>query len=178
MGTYSKLCEWCCLCQQIAPLAKSAGIAAKRRKGCSPLFGTEWRKTAQTSIVRAVCLEERTYRACPCIEVRPCLKAKGLSFARCSRFLQFSISIWNSPYFSFGIWKDRLPTVGGLNIETDFHRIYGVIFCALLHREATEYLLFVGTTMVCFRDNDCSHIVVWAYDHLIRSQAQAHDSDA
>ena len=28
-------------------------------------------KTARTSIVRAVCLAERTYRACPCIEVRP-----------------------------------------------------------------------------------------------------------
>ena len=93
-------------------------------------------------------------------------------------FLQFSISIWNSPYFSFGRWKDRLPTVGGLNIETDFHRIYGVIFCALLHREATEYLLFVGTTMICFHDNACSHIVGWAYDHLIGNQAQAHDSDA
>ena len=28
-------------------------------------------KTARASIVRAVCLAERTYRACPCIEVRP-----------------------------------------------------------------------------------------------------------
>lgn len=68
--------------------------------------------------------------------------------------------------------------VSGPNIKTDFHRIYGVIFCALLHREATEYLLFVGTTIICFHDNDCSHIVVWAYDHLIGNQAQAHDSDA
>ena len=39
--TYSKLCDWCCLRQQIASIAKSAGITAKRRKGCSALYGTK-----------------------------------------------------------------------------------------------------------------------------------------
>ena len=41
MGTYSKLCEWRCLHQQIVPLTKCAGIDAQASQGVQPLVRNE-----------------------------------------------------------------------------------------------------------------------------------------
>ena len=40
-------------------------------------------------------------------------------------------------------------------IDTEFRRIYGVVFCTLLHREAEDYLLVKGPTFLCIIDT-CS----------------------
>ena len=52
------------------PNGKCAGIGEAAR-GAAPCSERSDAKQPGLSIVRAVCLAERTYRACPCIEVRP-----------------------------------------------------------------------------------------------------------
>ena len=72
MGTYSKLCEWCGLYQQIVPIAKYAGIDdAGIAIGAAPCSKRGDAKQPGLSYIRAVCLAERTCSARPCIEVRP-----------------------------------------------------------------------------------------------------------
>lgn len=42
-----------------------------------------------------------------------------------------------------------------LSNSADFRRIYGVVFHALLHGEATKYLLIVGTTILHTHKSRC-----------------------
>lgn len=67
--------------------------------------------------------------------------------------------------------------VGGFFNGADFRRIYGVFFCILLYREATEYLLFAGTARNV-DNNFCSKIIVPVCDPLISNHAQTHGHDA
>ena len=90
--------------------------------------------------VRAVCLAERTYSRQESIEVRP---------------------LFQRDCFDCAFQYKRLPPSRmAAFYNAEFRRIYGVVFRALLHGEATVYLLIVGTTICCIRSDHCSQITI------------------
>ena len=62
--------------------------------------------------------------------------------------------------------------------DADLRRIYGVVFHALLHGEATVHLLVVGFTICRIRKDHNRQILIQSCDGLIGGHAQAHDPDA
>ena len=56
------------ICLAVTPSLKSYGSGAR---GAAPCTERSDAKQPEYSCVWAACLAERTYRACPCIEVRP-----------------------------------------------------------------------------------------------------------
>ena len=80
--------------KQIVPAAKYAGIAAQRRKGYSPLYGTKWRKTARTFRCPG-CLPRRAHiQGLPLYRSAP-LVPKGLFYVNRSVYL-FSLNHFNA----------------------------------------------------------------------------------
>ena len=90
--------------------------------------------------VRAVCPVERTYSRQGSIEVRPLFQRD--SFDRAFQY------------------KRLPPSRMAIFYNADFRRIYGVVFRALRHGEATVYLLIVGTTICCIHSDHCSQIAI------------------
>ena len=98
------------------------------------------KRQAVHSTARAVYLAERTYSRQGSIEVRPLFQKNSLD-----RAFQY---------------KRLPPSRMAAFYNADFHRIYGVVFRALLHGEATVYLLIVGTTICCIHSDHCSQITI------------------
>ena len=109
-------------------------------RGAAPCTERSDAKQPGHPTARAVSSAGRTYSRQESIEVR---------------------SLFQRDSFNRAFQYKRLPPSRmAAFYNADFHRIYGVVFRALLHGEATAYLLIVGATICCIHSDHCSLITI------------------